>query len=173
VEAGKLRLSESVVDLNAVIKSVVRLVEERARAGGLKLITEIATDLPRLYADERKLKQILINLLSNAVKFTPAGGSIMVGAELAQDGAVLVSVTDTGIGIAPEDIETALAPFGQIEASLARNADGTGLGLPLSRAMAELHGGDLMIDSAINRGTTVVVRLPSSRAVHAPAATSG
>lgn len=106
---------------------------------------------------------MLINLLSNAVKFTPPGGSIEVCSEIEPDGAYTISVVDSGVGIAPEDIETALAPFGQIDSGLDRKYEGTGLGLPLTKSLIEAHGGTLTLESSLGVGTTIKVRFPSGR----------
>jgi two-component system cell cycle sensor histidine kinase PleC len=141
----------------------MRIVHERAHRGKIAIRTQLAVDLPPLYADERKLKQILLNLLTNAVKFTPPDGTIEIAGRLAEDGDLLLTVADSGIGIAADDIAIALAPFGQVDSKLARKYDGTGLGLPLSSAMAKLHGGDMSIASVVGEGTTVTVRLPASR----------
>ena len=106
---------------------------------------------------------MLINLLSNAIKFTPTGGSVALTAFCAAGGGVAISIADTGIGIAPKDISVALAPFGQVDGSLARKYEGVGLGLPLSKKLVEMHDGSLEIDSALGAGTTVTVRLPATR----------
>jgi PAS domain S-box-containing protein len=169
-EAGKLELAEEQVDVGAVVRATVRLVRERVQRAGLELSVNAAEGLPIVQADERKLKQILLNLLSNAVKFTGEGGAIAVAAGLDGRGDLILSVTDSGIGIAPGDLALALAPFGQVEGSLNRKHEGTGLGLPLSRAMAELHGGELTLESTLGKGTTVRVRLPASRLVREPSA---
>ena len=162
-EAGKLQLDEDTVDLRSVMAAATRLVHERAQRAQLLLEIDSPARLPAIRGDERKLKQILLNLLTNAVKFTPAGGRITVAAAASPDGGLLLTVADTGIGIAADDIATALAPFGQVDGSLQRKYDGTGLGLPLSRAMVELHGGTLDIESTVGAGTTVTIRLPASR----------
>ena len=162
-EAGQLDLNEEALDIMSVTDGVVRLMRERAMRNGLRLTTTIAPDLPPLRADPRKLRQILLNLISNAVKFTPAGGSVRVEAECASDGDLLLRVIDTGIGIAPEDIAVALKPFGQVDGTLSRKYEGTGLGLPLTRAMVELHNGQILIESELDRGTTVIIRLPADR----------
>jgi signal transduction histidine kinase len=114
--------------------------------------------------DERKLKQILLNLLSNAVKFTRPGGTVSVTSAIAPGGDVVLRVIDTGIGIAASDIPKALAAFGQVDSSLSRKYEGTGLGLPLTKALVELHGGTLSLESQVNVGTTVCVSLPAIRA---------
>ncbi len=137
----------------------------------MNLKSEIANSLPPLRANERKLKQILLNLLSNAIKFTPAGGKVTISAWFHPDDGYVIQVSDTGIGIAPEDIPIALAPFQQIDSDLNRNYDGTGLGLPLSKSLTELHGGSLEIQSEVGVGTTVTVRFPPERIVLSAAAT--
>jgi two-component system cell cycle sensor histidine kinase PleC len=111
------------------------------------------------------LKQAVLNLLANAVKFTPAGGSIEIDAALVADGALEVSIADTGIGMRPEDIPVALEPFRQIDSKTTRRYGGTGLGLPLALRLIELHGGYLRIVSEVGRGTTVSIGLPARRVV--------
>ncbi len=104
--------------------------------------------------------QIVLNLLSNAVKFTSEGGAITVTAAIENDCGLMISVEDTGIGIAPEDIETVMAPFSQVDSTLARRFEGTGLGMSLSKSLVELHGGSLLIESKVDVGTKVTIRLP-------------
>lgn len=164
IEAGKLDVEESVIDVGELLADAHRFVDKQAERAGLTLTVE-ALDLPRVRGDERRLKQILLNLLSNAVKFTPAGGSVRVTARRTPGGGLAMSVHDTGIGIAPDEIERAMAPFSQVETGLARRYDGTGLGLPLSKALAELHGGSLTLESEPGVGTTVTVLLPPERVV--------
>lgn len=163
IEAGKRALSDSALDVERIIQSCIRLVAVRARAGRLHLTVRAARNLPLVRAEERALKQILTNLMTNAIKFTPEDGHVTVNAYIDAFGHFCISVTDTGIGIAAEDIPTALAPFGQIESALNRKTQGTGLGLPLTKALAELHGGELQIESAPGKGTTVTVVLPADR----------
>ncbi|HUC69217.1 MAG TPA: ATP-binding protein, partial [Stellaceae bacterium] len=165
VEAGRVDLVEEIVDLQTIIRSVVLLLRERAANAELTLKTELPDALLLLRADERKLKQVLMNLLSNAVKFTPPGGEILVHARVESQRGVVIEVADNGIGIAPEDIERALSPFGQVDSRLSRRYEGTGLGLPLARALAELHGGTLTLESALGRGTIVRITLPADRLV--------
>ncbi|MCG8694143.1 MAG: ATP-binding protein, partial [Minwuiales bacterium] len=119
-----------------------------------------AEDLPTFPADQRMVKQILLNLLSNAIKFTPEGGKVEVDAALLDSGRLILSVTDTGIGMRPEDIPIALQPFSQIDSSLSRRYEGTGLGLPLTKSLVELQGGVLELDSEVGKGTTVRVIFP-------------
>jgi two-component system cell cycle sensor histidine kinase PleC len=164
IEAGKLDLQEEEVNIRDVVDTCVRLVANRAQKGEIKIHTDIAAEAPKLWADERKLKQILLNLLSNAVKFTRPGGTVSVTSTVAPTGDVVLRVIDTGIGIAANDIPKALAAFGQVDSSLSRKYEGTGLGLPLTKALVELHGGTLTLESQVNVGTTVCVSLPAVRA---------
>ncbi len=139
--------------------------DHRAERGGIKLELELPDQLPALRADERKLKQILVNLLSNAVKFTDAGGEVTLRAWCQTDSGHVFQIIDTGIGIAPEDIPKALSRFGQIDGVLNRQYEGTGLGLALTKALVELHGGVLDLQSEVGVGTTVTVRFPAERIV--------
>jgi len=167
IEAGKLELHEEMVDLAAAVQSCVALVRQRAAEGEISLRCLVPPDLPRLRADDTRVKQILLNLLSNAVKFTPRGGSITLAAALTLDGELTVSISDTGIGMSEDDISVALQPFRQVDNSIARRFEGTGLGLPLTKAFAELHGGRLDLVSAPGKGTTVSVTFPAVRIVRA------
>lgn len=165
IEAGKLELKEEQVSVNDLITKSVRLMKERAENAGLDIAIEIEPGLPLLFVDPRLVKQSLINLLSNAIKFTPQGGHVTVRTMKEDGGAIAMAVSDTGIGIAAEDIDHVLVPFGQVDSSLSRKYEGTGLGLPLVKSFIELHGGTLTIDSAIGLGTTVTIRFPAERAV--------
>jgi two-component system cell cycle sensor histidine kinase PleC len=139
------------------------MLARKADAGGVTLAADLRAT-PRLNTDAQKLRQILLNLVSNAVKFTPSGGSVTV--RLAIDGSdAVLTVADTGIGMSVEDVATALAPFGQIDSAYTRRHEGTGLGLPLARRLAELLGGSLALESAPGRGTTATVRMPTAAAV--------
>jgi PAS domain S-box-containing protein len=162
-EAGKLELNEGIVDVADAAARCIRLVNERADRAKVTIDANVPDDLPKLYADERKVKQILLNLLSNAVKFTPAGGKVSISAGVDTDGCFRVVVTDTGIGIAEKDIDKVMAPFGQVDSSLSRRYEGTGLGLPLTVSLVELHGGILDLKSEMNAGTKVTVRFPKER----------
>jgi signal transduction histidine kinase len=169
-DAGKLDLVEDLCEAATVIDSACRLIRPRADAGGLTLTVQVPEDLPLLYVDQRKLKQVLVNLLSNAVKFTKPGGAVTVGAELAEDGSMRIVVRDDGIGIDGPDIARAFEPFAQIDGSLSRRHDGAGLGLPLAAALIALHGGKLVLESKLGKGTTVTVVLPQARLRAAAAA---
>ena len=126
---------------------------------------DIADNLPLVMIDLRRIKQILINLLSNAIKFTESGGSVTIGAAVDLAGSMEIVVRDTGIGMRPEDVPRAMEPFGQIDSSLARRYEGTGLGLSLAKQLTEAHGGRLLVDSEPGVGTTVRMQLPPERLV--------
>ena len=164
-EAGKIELQESQILVKDLVDASLRLIMPRAREAAVTLVEPHVDHLPPLRADERRLKQVLINLLSNAVKFTPAGGRVMLDATVDAQRGLVISVIDTGIGMAAADIPKALEPFGQVDSRLSRKYEGTGLGLPLSKALVERHGGRLEIASEPGAGTTVTVVLPPARIV--------
>jgi PAS domain S-box-containing protein len=164
IEAGKLELQEAETSIDRIVDSCLIFVQERAKASNLSLARDVPDNLPTLFGDERKIKQILLNLLSNAVKFTPPGGDVTVRVTV-DDESVYFAVIDSGIGIAPEDIPKALAVFGQVDSRHNRKYEGTGLGLPLSEALARLHGGSLSLNSDPAKGTTVIFALPVERLV--------
>jgi signal transduction histidine kinase len=169
IDARRLTLEESAVDLGETIAEAVTMVSLGAADQGIALRSTLASGLPPLRADARRLRQIVLNLLSNAVKFTPRGGNVTVSAgRRGVDIAIVVS--DTGIGMAPEHIAIAFERFGQVDGRLARRYEGTGLGLPLVKRLVELHGGTLAIDSTLGHGTTVTVLLPADRIILAAAA---
>jgi signal transduction histidine kinase len=164
IDAGENQLSEDVIALGDLIADSLRIVVHQANAADIRLFEEIDPGVRFVRADERRLKQVLINLLGNAVKFTNRGGQVRVRA-FRNDREFIISVTDTGIGMAEKDIPVALERFGQIDSTLARKYEGTGLGLPLAKELVELHGGGLTIESVIDVGTTVIVTLPAERIV--------
>ncbi len=162
IETGQAALCVEEIDVPEALRDSLKLIRERARSAGVDLVAEIDSQaLPKLRADRRMLKQILVNLLSNAVKFTPQGGQVTVSANCDPVAGYALMVADTGIGIALDDIPKALARFEQVDAKLDRRYEGTGLGLPLSKAFVELHGGSLELESEVGVGTTVTVRFPS------------
>ena len=163
VESGQIELHEAQCNMADCIMSSVKLVLNQAKQAGVDLKWVRSTELPEIIGDDKKLRQILINLLSNAVKFTPPGGSIEVGAHIDPEGAMVISVRDTGIGIAHNDLNRIFQPFAQAQSGHARNHDGTGLGLSLTKAMTEMHGGTIKIDSEVGTGTTVTLRFPPER----------
>jgi len=163
IEAGKFVLREQVVDPVTVVNSSIRMIKQTASTANVELVIEVAENLPKIWVDERAIKQILLNLLSNAVKFSSSGQLVNLRVALSQEGNLIWSVADSGIGMAPEDIEKAITPFTQLESSLSRPYTGTGLGLALVKSLAELHGGILDIVSTVDEGTIVNITLPASR----------
>ncbi|MGH6966353.1 MAG: PAS domain-containing sensor histidine kinase [Phenylobacterium sp.] len=162
IEAGKMSLRFEPMSLEEVAEDALRLVRNRAEAAGLALRLDF-DDLPDVEADYRAIKQVLLNLLSNAVKFTPRGGRVTVRAELRDDAVgqrVRISVQDTGIGITPDDLARLARPFEQIESQHAKTQQGTGLGLALTKALVEMHGGLLDLRSAPGQGTSATFSLP-------------
>ena len=165
IESNKDELQEEDLDIAATVIAAARLVEPKAIAAGVTLTYELGADGPRLRADERKLKQIIVNLLTNAVKFCDPGGMVTVKAWCRPDSGYVLQVRDDGIGMAPEDIPKAMSLFGQVDNGLDRKYEGTGLGLPLAKALTEQHGGILDLQSQPGAGTTATVRLPVARLV--------
>lgn len=168
IEAGKLDLVEESVDLVAAIDSSIRLVQERAQQSQVNIVVDTPAELPLIRGDLRKVKQITINLLSNAVKFTPEGGRITASAFIGEEGDLYLRIADNGIGIASTDLEKVMEPFGQADGGLNRQFEGTGLGLTLTRALTELHGGRFEIESnsgGADTGTTVSAIFPASRVI--------
>jgi PAS domain S-box-containing protein len=163
IETGKIELNERQFGLENVISSCLTLIRPRAEQGRVKVSLETHDALPGLFADERLVKQMLLNLLSNAVKFTPQGGSAVVRVRNREDGSLAVDVADTGIGIAEEDMQKILEPFGQVDGSLQRDFEGTGLGLPLVKSMIVEHGGEISIESTPGVGTTTTIVFPPDR----------
>ncbi|HJT08126.1 MAG TPA: HAMP domain-containing sensor histidine kinase, partial [Stellaceae bacterium] len=166
LDAGKGTLSESLCDVPLIIKRCQRLMAHRAESSRVLIDAPLPPELPLLWADELKLRQIILNLLSNAVKFTRPGGRVTVTAyDLGpgDEGGFGIEIADNGIGMAADSIPLALAPFRQLDNRLDRKYEGTGLGLPLSKGLAELHGGTLDITSQVDHGTTVMIRLPAAR----------
>jgi signal transduction histidine kinase len=169
LDAAQTELNETVFDPAELIAESLCMVAGQAQQASIALSTDIGLGLPWLKADKRRIKQIVINLLSNSLKFTPAGGRVLVSARLTDAGLAL-AVADSGIGIAREDIPKALERFGQVDSRLERKYEGTGLGLPLSKQLAELHGGELVLESTVGAGTIVTVTLPRDRLGARPAA---
>jgi len=159
LDAGKLELCVEPVQILKVIIDCVRSVEPQATREQVGISIQVHDGIDQLCVDSKRLHQMLLNLLSNALKFTPAGGEITIEVfRRGQD--VAISVSDTGVGIRAEDIPKVLEPFGQIDGPMARKHKGTGLGLPLTKELAELHGGSLTMESNVDAGTTVTITLP-------------
>jgi PAS domain S-box-containing protein len=167
IDLGQATLSEGEVDLSRAVHSCQRLMFERAERGGVHVQVVLPQGLPLLWADETKMKQIVLNLLSNAVKFTERGGRVTIGAAILTDGGLALSIIDTGIGMRSEDIPKAMTPFGQLESTFERRFEGTGLGLPLVQRLVELHGAEFRLDSHPGKGTKAEVRFPRTRVIAA------
>jgi len=165
IEAGKVDLYEQDIDVPEAIRSSLVLAGGRANHEDVELDSDLPEQLPRLHADERMLKQVLMSLLSNAVKFTPGGGRVTIRAWADAKSGYVVQVSDTGTGMRLEDIPRAMVRFGQVDGGLDRKFDGSGLGLPLSKSLVELHGGTLDLDSEPGVGTVVTVLFPAERIV--------
>jgi two-component system, cell cycle sensor histidine kinase PleC len=161
IQAGKLSVDPEPMELKPVLTSCLLIVEAKAREKAIAIETAIAPTMPSVMGDPLRVKQILINLLGNAVKFTPDRGRIRVEAMAWQPGYAAISVTDTGAGMTPSEVETAMRPFGQVDTAFNKRHEGTGLGLPIAYALARMHGGDLRIDSQKGSGTRVSIILPT------------
>jgi PAS domain S-box-containing protein len=160
IEAGKMELHIEVLPTEQVAYQAIESLRKTAEDRRITLRADIAGDCPILHADARAARQILLNLLSNAVKFTPHFGSVTISARRSGETGITIEVADTGIGMSAEDIVKALEPYGQVESDLSKKQQGTGLGLPLVKSLAELHGGAMSVQSEKGRGTVVTVVLP-------------
>lgn len=169
IEAGKFELQEEGCDVAEIAETAMRYVMESAARAQVSIeLDQYTKRMPLVKADERKLRQILLNLLSNAVKFTPAGGTVTISIGLNGQGGASVAVRDTGIGIPANQIAHVLKPFTQVENIMTRKHAGTGLGLPLSKSLMELHGGSLTLESEVGSGTTVTIAFPRERLIVQP-----
>jgi signal transduction histidine kinase len=164
LDAGQVELSDEDIDPAELVAESVRMVRGQVHAAGLTIAQEVATHLPLLRADHRRIRQILFNLLSNAIKFTPPKGSLVVSA-LSEGAELAISVADNGIGMAPEHIQRAFERFGQVDNSLSRKYEGAGLGLSIAKQLAELHSGRLDLQSKLDVGTTVSLIFPAERLI--------
>lgn len=172
IESGKFTLFEEEISIEQLTCDVMRFLRKRAEDAGLHLAQSLPSTLPHVMADERKLKQILLNLLTNAIKFTDRGGSVTLTVMLDDSEDVIIEVADTGIGIPPDKMLKVLEPFGQVENAMTKRHEGAGLGLPLSKGLAELHGGSFKLESRPGIGTRVRFTLPSSRVLRKPTETN-
>ncbi|WP_169569115.1 PAS-domain containing protein [Sneathiella limimaris] len=163
IESGNQEIYEETLDLFSLVEDCRRLMEPQREKADVEITSKLSSVLPNVVADSKMIKQVMINLLSNAVKFTPKGGQITISSLIERNGDLAISVEDTGIGIRKDDIEKALTPFMQVDSEFNRKYQGTGLGLPLSKNLMELHGGSLHIDSQFGSGTTVTIRIPGKR----------
>lgn len=170
IEAGKHELVEEAIDLAATVEASCRMLDVRIKGRGLKLVTTFTENMPRLWADERAVRQVALNLLSNAIKFTPQGAEIVVKVGWTANGGQYFSVRDNGPGIPEDEIETVLSTFGRGSQAI-KNADqGSGLGLPIVKSLVELHGGVFRLKSRLREGTEAVAMFPPSRVMSAMAA---
>lgn len=168
IEAGRLELSEEVFNLHELVMNVCRMMSSRVFSSNIAINVQLPPNMPEIYADQRLIRQVLINILTNAIKFSPPDSQIDIVAESLEDARLQLRIIDHGIGIRPEKIAQALEPFGQIldrPDRIDRHQDGTGLGLPLAKAMMEMHGGRLLIQSEVGKGTTVSLNFPKERIV--------
>jgi two-component system, cell cycle sensor histidine kinase PleC len=162
LHSGSFILDPSDVHIGDALDDCLMHFSRHVGETGLNVVCEVAQDLPVIPGDEQKIRQIFTNLVGNAVKFTPTGGTIRIEASADAGGDIVVSISDTGVGMSAEEIRVALAPFGQVDASRSRWREGSGLGLPIARALIELHGGSIDINSTKGQGTEVTVRLPTT-----------
>ncbi len=165
IQAGKFTLDMQELHADEVLTSCLSFFKVTALDAKVTLIQDISHDLPQIKGDAVKLKQIVMNLLSNAIKFTPEGGRVTLRAVSDADGQVRISVRDTGVGMNEDEILIAMLPFGQVDGGRSRMREGTGLGLPIAKALVELHGGSLSIKSVKGEGTEVALLLPPSASV--------
>lgn len=163
IEAGALELIETDVCINTSIENSIRIVATRAKEGRVYIQSATVKNLPTVKADNRRINQVLLNLLSNAIKFTPAGGVVTISALVNEDQSLSMIVSDTGIGMDSTELTKALSMFGQVDSGLNRAHEGSGLGLPLTKGLMEMHDGTLDITSTKGSGTIVTATLPKSR----------
>ncbi len=168
IQAGKADLDEQLVAVGELIQSAVRTISPIAQKKSIEVNYELPQAETLICVDQTKFRQIMLNLLSNGIKFTEPWGRISIGSGIDSRGDLMISIKDTGIGIAPEHLLRVLNPFEQVADHLTKENEGTGLGLPIARALIELHGGELILTSDPGAGTTVALRLPHER-VHCAA----
>jgi two-component system cell cycle sensor histidine kinase PleC len=171
IEAGKMEMRETEANLDTVVLAVLAMTKERAHNQGVTVYWRVPSDPIVLRVDEIKLKQALINVVANAIKFTPTHGRITIDVATTSD-TIDIRVADTGIGIKPEDIPKVFEPYTQIDSTVASQHKGTGLGMPLTLSLLQLHGGTVLLESSVGFGTTVTLRLPTGRLVPELAAAS-
>jgi two-component system cell cycle sensor histidine kinase PleC len=167
IEAGRYQLNEEPMILLGVVEECCHLMELKARNKDLRIVQQFEADMPKLFADERAVRQIVLNLISNAVKFTPAGGEILVKVGWTVGGGQYVSITDNGPGIPPEEIPVVLSAFGQGTIAIKSAEQGTGLGLPIVQGLLAMHGGDFQLNSKLRQGTEAIAIFPRSRVMEA------
>lgn len=164
IEAGKLELNRAPVDIGDAIEAGLMLLKSMLKEKNIDLVVAIPDDLPQIVADSQRVQQIMINLISNAVKFSDDGGQVSITARCDDDDNIVTTIRDNGVGIAPDDLERILRPFEQVENTFTRQHSGSGLGLPITKTLVEMHGGTLRIRSVVDEGSEVTVTLPRGRA---------
>jgi len=165
IQSGKYTLDAREVQVAELVNAAVAGFKSNATNLGVELEAVVSPDLPAVRGDPGKLRQVLNNLISNAVKFTPPGGSVRVSATANDDGGAILSVRDTGVGMTDEEVKLSLTPFAQVDASHSRWREGAGLGLPIAKALVQLHGGKLKVNSSKSIGTEVIITLPCRHVV--------
>jgi len=165
IETGHLDLYESEVDLDDLLNHCLRMIKGRTEASSLSFVYDSPADLPMVRADKQRLKQIVLNPLENAMKYNREGGSVALSVRVDPANDVSIIVEDTGVGIAEEDLPLVMEPFGQVRTNAHVSHEGTGLGLPLTKQLVQLHGGTLDIRSEVGKGTAVAIRLPAERTI--------
>lgn len=158
--SGKHTIDRQDVLISEILQSCLNVVKIAAENAHVELVTNIDPDLPLISADPVKIQQVFTNILSNAVKFTPAKGSVVISAVMSEPETLSVTISDTGVGMTQDEIVTAITAFGQVESDLNRNHEGTGLGVPIAKALVELHGGEFHLSSVKGIGTEVRIDLP-------------
>jgi len=161
IQSGHYRLDTQEVSLDEVLEDAIAGLKPMAKAAEISLALNLTVEMVKVRGDAAKLRQVFANLIGNAIKFTGAGGQVSVECGLESDGSINISISDTGVGMDHGELEVALAPFGQVDGTRTRSREGTGLGLPIAKALIELHGGTLAISSEKLVGTHVVIKLPS------------
>jgi two-component system cell cycle sensor histidine kinase PleC len=165
IQSGRYTLDAREINLGEILQACVVAFRFAAQDAGVALEHQIAADLPPVRGDSSKLRQIFNNIISNAIKFTHKDGSVRLEAARLADGGVVVLIRDTGVGMSEEELRIALTPFGQVDGGRSRWREGTGLGLPIAKALVELHGGQLEVQSVKDKGTEIAIILPSRHQV--------
>ncbi len=168
IQSGRYTIDSREISIDEIVRACVNSFRLMASEAGVSLVPVVAVDLPTVKGDAIKLRQIFTNLISNAIKFTPRGGTVTMEALRQNNGGATVLIRDNGVGMTQEEILVALTPFGQVDGSRSRWREGTGLGLPIAKALVELHGGDIQIRSVKGRGTEVAIALPPKNSVSVP-----
>lgn len=168
LQSGKFSFVMDTIDVDVLLAACASLAHVQAEAANHRFVSQIDEGLPPIWADQERLKDVLIRLLTNAIRFTPAGGTIALTAKLRPDDTVMICVSDSGIGMTDREITVALTAFGQIDNRLDRQHEGTGLGLPIAKALVELQGGTFILSSEKDEGTHVVLLFPQAPETHKP-----